>query len=420
MINSPILFNNVSKTYSISRYKYGRLSEDLGHFFQRIVLRERKTLQKEKVWAVRGLSFDVKKGTTLGLIGRNGSGKSTILKLISRITYPDSGQISVRGRIGAFIELGAGLHPELTGRENIYLNGVIIGMSRANIKRKFDSIVSFSGIEKFIDTQVKFYSSGMHTRLAFSVASHIDSDILIVDEVLSVGDYEFQKKSLDKISSISKQGRTILFVSHSLQAVSSLCDRIILLEEGRLIEDGKTQDVLKRYLGTTVKKKAFKTWTDLRTAPGNDFVKLNKVSIKDIDGKIKQNIDIRNNVEIEMEYRVLKSGISLYPSIEIFNETDIPVFTSNDTEFKWNNQPRAKGNYISSVIIPGNLLSGGEYRVRTVIGTLKPYQKHISQFDVVRFNIIDMQGTDTARGNYAGTIPGVVRPILAWKTYFHN
>ena len=248
MINSPILFNNVSKTYSISRYKYGRLSEDLGHFFQRIVLRERKTLQKEKVWAVRGLSFDVKKGTTLGLIGRNGSGKSTILKLISRITYPDSGQISVRGRIGAFIELGAGLHPELTGRENIYLYGAILGMKKREIKEKYIDIVQFSEIERFIDTPIKKYSSGMYARLGFSVVAFMDPEILLVDEVLAVGDKNFQEKCLAKMKEFVRSNKTIVFVSHNSDAVKSICDKVIYLDSGVIKMNGNAKKVIDRYL----------------------------------------------------------------------------------------------------------------------------------------------------------------------------
>lgn len=407
---------SLSKKYKIGpRIPYSSLRETIVDIFKK----PKEKLPKEDFWALKDISFKVFEGDVIGIIGKNGAGKSTLLKIISRITLPTKGSVRLKGKVASLLEIGTGFHPELTGRENIYLNGVILGMSRASIKRKFKSIVSFSGIEKFIDTQVKFYSSGMHTRLAFSVASHVDSDILIVDEVLSVGDYEFQKKSLNKIANISKRGRTVLFVSHSLNAVAKLCDRILLLEEGRLIEDGKTEDVIRRYLGKTDRKLAVKTWVN-KTAPGDDVVRLYKVCVKDKDGKIRQKIDIRHDFTVEMEYRVLKNDTPLLPSIQLINEQGYPVFSSNDTEFEWNDKARDLGRYKSRVNIPGNFLANGDYAVRVVIGTLKPYHKHLSLYDVVNFHIADAQGLDTARGNYGGSFPGIVRPILKWKTYYQE
>ncbi len=243
-----IEFQNVTKTYSISRYKYGRFTEDLSHFLQRIFLKQKKTLQREKLFAIKNLSFKLKKGTTMGIIGKNGAGKSTILKLISRITYPDQGEILVNGKIGAFIELGAGLHPELSGRENIYLYGAIIGMEKRKIDEKFADIVKFSGLEKFIDTPIKRYSSGMYARLGFSVIAFMNPDILLIDEVLAVGDRNFQQKCLVKMRDFAKSKRTIVFVSHNLEAIRSICDRVVYLSNGRMLMDGNPKEVINQYL----------------------------------------------------------------------------------------------------------------------------------------------------------------------------
>lgn len=248
-----IQFNNVSKSYSISRMKYGRLSEDLSHFFQRLVLGQRETIQTEKLWAIKNLSFELSRGDTLGIIGRNGSGKSTILKLISRITYPDTGKISVEGKIGAFIELGAGLHPELTGRENIYLYGSIVGMRRSEIMEKYADIVKFSGLAKFIDTPIKRYSSGMYARLGFSVIVFMDPDILLIDEVLSVGDENFQKKCLAKMHEFTKKNKVVIFVSHNMKAVKSICNRVIFLDHGKIKSVGETYAVVDKYLKNAAK-----------------------------------------------------------------------------------------------------------------------------------------------------------------------
>lgn len=253
-MSNAIEFNKVSKTYSISRMRYGRLSDDLGHFFNRLVAGKRKVLKKEKLWALKEVSFGVRAGECVGIIGRNGSGKSTILKLISRVTYPQSGKITVDGNVGAFIELGAGLHPELTGRENIFLYGSILGMKKNHIKDKYNQIVEFSGIEKFIDTPIKRYSSGMYARLGFSVVAFMDSDILLIDEVLAVGDNSFERKCLKKMHSFAKE-KTIVFVSHNLNAVKLICNKVIYLESGQIKMQGETSGVISKYLKDIAKEK---------------------------------------------------------------------------------------------------------------------------------------------------------------------
>src|SRR3989304_3739985 len=247
MSNIAIDFKHVTKTYSISRYKYRRLSEDLSHLFQRLILKQAKTLQKEKLFAIRDVSFKITQGTTLGIIGKNGSGKTTILKLISRITYPDAGEIRVNGKIGAFIELGAGLHPELTGRENIYLYGAILGMKKGEIEKKFNEIVEFAELKKFLEIPIKKYSSGMYSSVVFSVCSFCNPDILLVDEVLAVGDIQFQKKCLDKMHSFAKE-KTVVFVSHNLDAVAKICKKVMLIENGKIVKFGNAIDVIRTYV----------------------------------------------------------------------------------------------------------------------------------------------------------------------------
>lgn len=211
----------------------------------------RETETREEFWALSDVSFEIREGERLGIIGRNGAGKSTLLKILSRITEPSAGRVTISGRVASLLEVGTGFHPELTGRENIFLNGAILGMSRTEIKRKFDEIVDFSGVEKFLDTPVKRYSSGMHVRLAFAVAAHLEPDVLIVDEVLAVGDAAFQRKCLGKMEDVSREGRTLLFVSHNMTAVTSLCDRAVLLAKGRVVDSGSTSSVIDMYMKTT-------------------------------------------------------------------------------------------------------------------------------------------------------------------------
>src|SRR3990172_5915873 len=244
-MNSVVEFKNVSKDFVTSRGKYGLLIEAISNFFSKT------SKNKNKIHALKNVSFSLKPGEAIGIIGKNGAGKSTILKLISKVTYPDSGEITVNGKIGAFIELGAGLHPELSGRENIYLYGAILGMKKKEIDEKFGDIVKFSGLRKFLDTPIKRYSSGMYARLGFSVVSFMDPDILLIDEVLAVGDKNFQEKCLLKMQEFTKSNKAIIFVSHNMDAIKSVCSRVIYLENGEIKKTGKSQDVIDYYIQRT-------------------------------------------------------------------------------------------------------------------------------------------------------------------------
>ncbi len=262
----------------------------------------------QTLWALKDINLEVQPGELIGIIGRNGAGKSTLLKIMSRITKPTTGRAAIYGRVGSLLEVGTGFHPDLTGRENIFLNGAILGMRKFEIERKFDEIVSFSEIEKFIDTPVKWYSSGMYVRLAFSVAAHLEPEVLIMDEVLAVGDSAFQQKCLDKMHEIRQQGRTIFFVSHNMTAVTRLCRRVILLDQGTITSDGPARAVVDAYLSSSWKVGAEREWSDLTDAPGNHIVRSRRVRVRTEEGETTAAIDIRRPVGIEITYEVLQPG----------------------------------------------------------------------------------------------------------------
>lgn len=355
----------------------------------------------------------------MGIIGRNGSGKSTLLKVLSRITSPTEGRVEIHGRVGSLLEVGTGFHPELTGRENVFLNGAVLGMKRAEVERKFDEIVAFAEIEKFLDTPVKRYSSGMYVRLAFAVAAHLEPEILVVDEVLAVGDSAFQKKCLGKMSGVASEGRTVLFVSHNMASITRLCPRAILLDQGEILRDGPSYQVTSEYLEAGLGRKASREWTHLSKAPGNDIVRLRAVRVRTEDGHVCDAIDIRRAVGIEMEYEVLKPGHILVPNYHFFNEEGVYAFVAIDLDPAWRQKPRPLGRYVSTAWIPGNFLSEGTMVVGAAISTPERVVVHFYEIDAVAFHVIDTLDGGSARGDYAGPMPGVVRPLLRWTTQFN-
>ena len=368
-----------------------------------------------ELWVLDDISFDVNDGETLGIIGHNGAGKSTLLKILSRITPPTKGRALIRGRVGSLLEVGTGFHNELTGRENIFLSGAILGMKRAEIAAKFNEIVAFSEIEEFLDTPVKHYSSGMYMRLAFSVAAHLEPEILIVDEVLAVGDVGFQRKCLGKMSEAGRSGRTILFVSHDMSAITRLCSRAIWLGNGVIKADGKADEVVNEYLHDSVHTGTEKQW-DATDSPGNAVVRLIALRVIDSNANLNPAVDIRKAVGVEMTYEVLESGKVLIPNLHFYNENSVCIFISHDWNGGWRERPREKGVYRSTVWIPGNYLAEGTVYVTAAISTYQPFEVHFVVKDAVRFNVIDDVSGDTARGDYAGVLPGIVRPVLDWET----
>ena len=375
-------------------------------------------MRSDEIWALKDVSFEIRPGEVVGVIGRNGAGKSTLLKILSRITEPTEGHAEIRGRVRSLLEVGTGFHAELTGRENIYLNGAILGMKEAEINRKFDEIVAFAEVEKFIDTQVKHYSSGMYVRLAFAVAAHVEPEILLVDEVLAVGDARFQRKCLNKMQDVGRQGRTVLFVSHNMPAVTRLCPRTVLIDAGKVLQDGPSYQVVGAYLGSDVGTTAARAWPDLREAPGNDIVRLRAVRVRTEDGRITDAIDIRRPVGIDMEFEVFKPGHVLIPNFHFFNEEGVYVFVASDHDPAWAQRRRPPGQYVCTAWIPGNFLAEGSLIVGAAIITTNPVIVHVYERDAVAFQIIDSMDGDSARGDYAGPMPGVVRPLLKWATQF--
>ena len=370
------------------------------------------------LWAVRDVSFSAKKGETIGIIGRNGAGKSTLLKILCRITDPTRGRAMVRGRISSLLEVGTGFHQELTGRENVFLNGTILGMRNQEVKRKFDDIVAFSGVEKFIDTPVKRYSSGMRVRLAFSVAAHLEPELLIVDEVLAVGDADFQRKCLDKMEDVGQQGRTVLFVSHNMAAISRLCQRAIWLNNGRIIEDGPADKVVASYMTTGTGTSAAREWLDPANAPEGKFTRLCSVVIRSNEGEISDSIDIRRPFTVEITFDVFKPGAVLLPHFGLQNEAGTTAFVAIDLDSDWRMRLRPKGRYTSIAHIPGNLLAEGLHYVNCYLITLNPQAMEFKERSAVSFTVVDSADGDSARGDYSKNMPGVVRPLLQWETNF--
>jgi len=370
------------------------------------------------LWALRNVSFQIKHGEVVGFIGRNGAGKSTLLKILTKITPPTRGRAEIRGRVASLLEVGTGFHKELTGRENVYLNGTILGMTKNEVDRKFDEIVEFSGVEKFLDTPVKRYSSGMNVRLAFAVAAHLEPEILIIDEVLAVGDASFQKKCISKMQDVGKQGRTVLFVSHNMPAVKMLCDRAIMLNEGRLMMDGTPHDVVSTYMTTDAGIPPAREWPDPETAPGHDIGRLRAIRVISRAGSAVDSVDIASDIGIQMDFDVLQPGHDLLPHYYLFNEEGVLLFGTLDHDPAWRQKPRPVGRYTSTAWIPGNYLSDGMIYVSCA---LLSRTSDISQFyeqQVISFYVLDNMGKGTARGDWAGPMLGVVRPALDWETKY--
>lgn len=359
----------------------------------------------EDFWALSAVSFEVKQGDRLGIIGRNGAGKSTLLKILSRITDPTTGKVRIRGRVASLLEVGTGFHPELSGRENIYLNGAILGMSRQEIRKKFDEIVDFAEIEKFLDTPVKRYSSGMYVRLAFAVAAHLEPEILIVDEVLAVGDAHFQKKCLGKMENAGSEGRTILFVSHNMTALKSICNRAIWLNSGVSVEDGEACLVVSNYLQKEAVTYLEQVWNDVNSAPGNEKVRLQSVRLIPQSRNNRSEIDVTVPLKFEFVFRSFVPDVQLNFSMHLYNIEGICVFNTASGVFKTTAQG-IKG----SCHIPGNFLNDGIYRVKIMI-VQDTSISLFNQEDVLVFEVHDIERA----GNWYGKWAGIVRPTFEWQ-----
>jgi lipopolysaccharide transport system ATP-binding protein len=418
----PIIeVRGLSKRYRIGaqRTRYGSLRESLTSLARRPfqTLAKKGPQQRPTIWALKDVTFDVMPGEVLGVIGRNGAGKSTLLKVLSRITEPTEGEVDLFGRVGSLLEVGTGFHPELTGRENIFLNGAVLGMTRAEIDRKFDEIVAFAEIERFAETPVKHYSSGMFVRLAFSVAAHLEPEILLVDEVLAVGDYEFQKKCLGKMQQVSQSNRTVMFVSHNLGSISNLCSRVVWLDEGKLVSEGAADEVISNYVRSRRGGSGALCWPDIATAPGNENVRIRSVAVSS-GGVVTTQVPIDRPITIEVEYWNLKEGNVLVCGFELKDKTNNYVLASNDrasanaSPDAWFGRPRPKGLYRTRCVIPANLLNNLHYTIDVgVANDRNEWEAKVND----RFDLAVFETGEMTR-EYSGIWFGVVRPKLAWTT----
>jgi lipopolysaccharide transport system ATP-binding protein len=370
----------------------------------------------ETLWALRDVSFEVQQGEALALVGRNGAGKSTLLKILSRITDPSEGRVRMRGHVNALLEVGTGFHPELTGRENIYLSAALHGMRRAEVTRQLDAIIDFAGVEAFLDTPVKRYSSGMAVRLGFAVAAHLQPDILVVDEVLAVGDLAFQKKCLGKMSEAAGSGRTVLFVSHNLSAVSRLCRRGLLLEHGRKVMEGTADEVVAAYVKSSLGVERERIWPRSEEAPGNAVARLRRLRLIDEQGQAIDTTDIRRPVGVEMTLERRSATEDICPIVGLFNDQGVHVFSAIDTDPFWR-QGGPTGLYRSVAWIPGNLLSEGTMFVSVLAVSLASQQsvRHFQVDEAVAFQVVDPGEGDSARGLFMGHWGGACRPRLNWE-----
>ncbi|MGB2965396.1 MAG: ABC transporter ATP-binding protein [Anaerolineales bacterium] len=368
------------------------------------------------IWALRDVSFEIKPGEVIGVIGQNGAGKSTLLKILSRITFPTSGIVELNGRVSSLLEVGTGFHPELTGRDNVYLNGTILGMTRDEINRKFDEIVDFSGVSKFIDTPVKFYSSGMGVRLAFSVAAHLEPEILLIDEVLSVGDAAFQKKSLGKMEEVSKEGRTVLFVSHNMGAVRSLCSRGLLLEEGALVKDDDVDLVINSYLSSKDVSTAGRLGWSEADAPQDKELILFGIELISESGEVKTTFQIDEGFEIRIHYEIREEvkNLRLYLRFKTtMGETVFATYEDAQIQEGFNRKP---GRYTAICKIPPNILNNLTYRI--YIGFDSPGHKVlIPGREYLEVDIID---TSDGYRYVKGAFDGPIRPVVDWNVEEHE
>jgi lipopolysaccharide transport system ATP-binding protein len=417
-MGKPIIeVRGLSKRYRLGRIGATLLRDDLNRLWNRIRGRGEEPDEKD-FWALRNVSFDVQPGEVLGVIGRNGAGKSTLLKILSNITDPTHGEVVVRGRISSLLEVGTGFHPDLTGMENIFLNGAILGMTRAEVRKRLDEIISFAEIEAFINTPVKRYSSGMYVRLAFAVAAHLEPEILVVDEVLAVGDAQFQKKCIGKIRDASRaHGRTVLLVSHNMGVMANLCDAAVLLKKGEVAAAGHPADIIQSYLKSEASSSGEVIWPDTEQAPGNERVRLHAVRVK-VDGVPTSDVTIDHGCDIEVEYWNHSDGLPLCVSIHLLDHMGVEVLATGNIHSAnlgrddWFDKPFPRGLFRSVCRIPANLLNERGYSLRIALCS------NVTTVELLTQEVISFQAHDAGamRKEFGGGWLGVVRPKLHWQT----
>lgn len=422
MNNIAISVENVSKLYQLGQVGTGTLSHDLNRWWHRLRGKEdpymklgeenrRNVAGGEWVWALRDVSFKVEQGEVLGIIGKNGAGKSTLLKLLSRVTTPTTGTIRAKGRIASLLEVGTGFHPELTGRENIFLNGAILGMTKAEIRRKFDEIVEFSGVERYVDTPVKRYSSGMYVRLAFAVAAHLEPEILIVDEVLAVGDAEFQNKCIGKMSQVSKsEGRTVLFVSHNMGAIKNLCPHTVFMERGKVAMTGETRDVIERYLSGDTDIDRCKVWE--QDFPGKNGVFLHSIRVLDKNNSFENRLISSDEIKIAIEYELEHDVKDLRVTFSLIAFDGTRIFATSDYNYQPSNRIREAGRYVSEFVLPPNFFNASRYYVSVDVEI--PFSQAFVSNEIIGFNVDELMVNELGR-TVASKPPGLIHPVIDWR-----
>jgi lipopolysaccharide transport system ATP-binding protein len=421
MTDVAITADGLGKRYHLGSDQdpYGRLSEVLSRQLRASLRRGHQRGTVTDFWALRDVAFEVPAGAAVGIIGRNGAGKSTLLKILSRITLPTVGSATLHGRIASLLEVGTGFHPELSGTENVYLSGAVLGMRRGEIQRKFDEIVDFSGIDpRFLDTPVKRYSSGMQVRLGFAVAAHLESEILLVDEVLAVGDMEFQRRCLGKMNEVTNSGRTILFVSHQLPMVASVCNRALLLDGGRVVTSGPTSEVIQRYQSGAGANAASIDFSNDENRPGDGMVSLLAAWIESRSGERGFEYSMVDPIRICVKYRVHEQlKVTPQPNLHVADSAGNYVFVTSPHD--WGDErARTPGDYLASVEIPGHFLNDGLFSVGVALNHFEPgLQTSFFERGALTFNIVDRIEDNDLRtvSRWGGRIPGVVRPLLSWQ-----
>lgn len=364
----------------------------------------------DEFWALNDASFEITRGEVVGVIGANGAGKSTLLKLLSRITEPTKGRAEIFGRVGSLLEVGTGFHPDLTGRENIFLNGAFLGMRQAEVRRRFDEIVAFAEVDDFLDTPVKHYSSGMYMRLGFAIAAHLETEILFVDEVLAVGDAAFQHKCLGKMRDAAGEGRTVLFVTHNMAAAAQLCDRGMWIRSGKIAASGDMESIVAAYVSAGSVLKARQMWENAETAPGDNSVRLLEAAVEQND-RISSVVDINQPASILLRFRTLRPCANLVAGVNLYNASGTCLFASSD----WRPNELGAAEYVTRVLLPPQLLAEGLTRVLVQLVFYDPACESVVLPDLLAFEAVDSRHPDSVRGHYKGAWPGVVRVRLDWQ-----